>query len=276
MSTAPPDSPPPYEAQPDGEELAIRARSFGAVAREYDRARPSYPDALVDDVVALLPGTAVVEVGAGTGKATVLFAARGLRITCVEPDPQMAAVLRENSRDLPNVSLMVSAVEDFEPAGLFDGLIAAQSWHWTEPTSRWVNAAALLREGGLIALFWNRTQSHLDPLTSAITEVYKRHGISDANESSHGKAPPAWPRDDMERQETFADVEVRAYYSVHAYSTAEWCAYLASTSNVLIAEPAQRDALLADAAQIIDEAGGVLEVHRRCDLYLARRTGVPI
>ena len=261
---------------PSDDEVSIRARSFGAVAREYDRARPTYPDTLVDDVVALLPGTAVVEVGAGTGKATVLFAARGLRITCVEPDPQMAAVLRENTRDLPSISVTVSAFEDFEAAGLFDGLLAAQSWHWTEPTRRWVKAASLLREGGLIAMFWNRTQSHLNPLAGAIAEVYDRHGISDANESSHGTTPPAWPHDELEKQETFAEVEVRAYYSVQAYSAAQWCDYLASTSNLLIAEPSQRDALLADVARLIDEGDGVLEVHRRCDLYLARRTGVPV
>lgn len=261
---------------PSDDELAVRARSFGAVAREYDRARPSYPSDLVDDVVALLRGHDVVEVGAGTGKATVLFGVRSLSMTCVEPDPQMAAVLAENTRLLPNVAVTVSAFEDFEPAGLFDGLLAAQSWHWTSPGYRWVKAASVLREGGLIALFWNRTQSHLTPLAPAIAEVYRRYGIRVSNELSPDRTPPAWPGDEMERQPTLADVEVRTYESVHSYSTAAWLAYEGSTSNLLILEPAQREAILADTGRVIDDAGGELEVHRRCDLYLARRTDVPV
>lgn len=254
----------------------MRARSFGAVARDYDRARPSYTAELVDDVVAMLPGRDVVEVGAGTGKATVLFAVRGLAMTCVEPDPQMAAVLEENTQLLPNVSVTVSSFEDFQPAGLFDGLLAAQSWHWTSPAHRWVKAARVLREGGLMALFWNREQSHRTPLLSAVAEVYRRAGLSDSNQPSPDRSPPAWPGDEMEKQPTLADVEVRTYESMHSYSTAAWLAYAASTSNLLILEPAKREAIFAEVAKVIDDAGGVLEVHRRCDLYLARRTAVSV
>jgi SAM-dependent methyltransferase len=268
--------PPPEEARPSAEELAIRARSFGAVARDYDRARPTYADALVDDIVALLPGTAVVEVGAGTGKATVLFGVRGLEIAAIEPDPQMAAVLTENCRELPNVTVTVSGFEEFQATRLYDGLIAAQSWHWTDPAIRWAKAASLLRTGGLIALFWNRTLAHLTPLAPAITEIYRRHGIKASNDLSPDTTPPAWPRDEMEKQPTLVDVEVREYSSVHNYSTQEWCDYMASTSNLLILDPAKRLAVLAEVARVIDdEGGGVLEEHRRCDVYLARRTDVP-
>jgi SAM-dependent methyltransferase len=269
-------TPPSPEEAPSPDALAVRARSFGAIAREYDRVRPSYPGALVDDVVALLPGTTVVESGAGTGKATVLFAARGLRMSCVEPDPRMAAVLSENCRDLSNVSVTVSAVEEFEPTGLFDGLIAAQSWHFTDPARRWVKAASLLRAGGLIALFWNHTQSHLSPLIPAIAEIYSQHGISASNEPGADHAPPAWPREELKKQRTFADVEVRSYHSVQTYSTQQWCDYLASTSHIIILEPSRRKAVLADVARVIDEAGGLLEDHRRCDLYLARRNDVAV
>ncbi len=256
------------------DEFAIRARSFGAVARDYDRARPSYTAEMVDDIVALLRGSDVVEVGAGTGKATVLFAARGVAMTCVEPDPDMAAVLVENTRLLPNVSVTVSSFEDFQPEGLYDGLLAAQSWHWTARAHRWEKAASMLREGGLIALFWNREQSHRSPLLSGVADVYRQHGLSESNQGSPDQAPPAWPRDEMEKQPTLTDVEVRTYESVHSYSTAAWLAYAASTSNLLILQPAQREAIFADVAKVIDDAGGVLEVHRRCDLYLARRTAV--
>ena len=68
-----------------------RALSFGAAAEQYDRARPSYPPELVDDLVALGPRD-VLEVGCGTGKASELFVGRVPRLLAIEPDSRMAAV----------------------------------------------------------------------------------------------------------------------------------------------------------------------------------------
>ena len=70
-----------------------RALSFGATAEEYDRVRPSYPAALIDDLEALHP-RAVLEVGAGTGKAYELLVRRGLDVLAVEADARIAAIVR--------------------------------------------------------------------------------------------------------------------------------------------------------------------------------------
>lgn len=261
---------------PNRDEWATRARSFGAVARAYDRARPSYPKALVDDVVAAMPGIAAVEVGAGTGKATVQFGVRGVTLVCVEPDAGMAAVLQENTRSLANVSIVISPFEDFHPGRTFDAVIGAQSWHWTQPESRYLSAAALLREGGLLALFWNRTQTQLVPLWPAIDEIYRRYGVPRRGEAESAAHPPAWPGDEIEKLATFADVEVRSYFSTQTYSALAWCDYAASTSDHLILDPEQSAAVLAEVRQVIEEQGdGTLDVTHRCDLYLARRTAVP-
>ena len=70
---------------------------FGEVAEQYDRARPSYPDELFDAIIehgGLHAGDAALEIGAGTGKATRGFVARGLAVHALEPSPGMARVLR--------------------------------------------------------------------------------------------------------------------------------------------------------------------------------------
>ncbi len=116
----------------------VRARVFGEVADEYDRVRPSYPAALVDDVLAYaqLDGGPAIDVGAGTGKATLSFAERGLTITAVEPDEAMAAVLARRVAAYPPVTVVVSAFEDYAPDRTFGLLFSAQAWHWVDPAVR--------------------------------------------------------------------------------------------------------------------------------------------
>ena len=65
-----------------------RALSFGVVAEAYERFRPAYPVELLDMVMTYAgrPVRTALEIGAGTGKATRLFAQRGVMVTAVEPD----------------------------------------------------------------------------------------------------------------------------------------------------------------------------------------------
>src|SRR3954471_1447087 len=78
--------------------MVERALSFGSVAAAYERYRLGYPDELVDVVLeyAGRPVRTALEVGAGTGKATRVFTARGIEVTATEPDPEMLAELRRH------------------------------------------------------------------------------------------------------------------------------------------------------------------------------------
>ena len=57
-----------------------RDKSFEGVAAAYDEVRPGYPSAAYDRIIefgGLTAATKVLEVGVGTGKATIPFAERG-------------------------------------------------------------------------------------------------------------------------------------------------------------------------------------------------------
>src|SRR5918997_2475713 len=88
------------------------AESFGADPERYDRARPRYPEALVERVVAASPGPEVVDVGCGTGIAARQFRAAGCTVLGVEPDARMAEWARRGG--LP---VEVSTFEEWDPAG---------------------------------------------------------------------------------------------------------------------------------------------------------------
>ena len=165
----------------DERTITRRRLSFGGVAEQYEAARPSYPRELVDDVLAFAgcgPGDPALEVGAGTGKATRLFAARGLDLLALEPDPRMAAVA---SRQAATAGLNVrTRVVEFERAHpgehAFRLIFAAQSWHWIDAGIRYRLAARALVPGGALAVFWNQVDWRRSPL-QAVGDILRRVSI---------------------------------------------------------------------------------------------------
>ena len=109
---------------------AVRARSFGAAADAYERARPGYPDPAVDWLVPEGART-VLDLGAGTGKLTRALVARGLDVIAVEPLPEMRESL---AAAVPEVRAVAGTAEDIPlPDDSVDAITVAQAWHWVDP-----------------------------------------------------------------------------------------------------------------------------------------------
>jgi trans-aconitate methyltransferase len=90
------------------------------VAELYARARPRYPESVIDDVVELggfVRGSRIVELGCGTGQATAAMAEGGLEITCVEVGPRLAEVARRELAHYPRVQVVNAGFEHWQPEG---------------------------------------------------------------------------------------------------------------------------------------------------------------
>ncbi len=160
---------------------AIRARSFGRLAADYDRIRPGYPAAAVRP----LPPGRVVDVGAGTGKLTTALVAAGHPVVAVEPDPDMRAVL--SARDLPGVEVRDGSGEDLPVAdGSAAAVVYGQAWHWVEPGAAAAQARRVLVPGGTLALLWNLPDRSLD-------WVAELNRISGEPETTAEAPPPEVP-----------------------------------------------------------------------------------
>jgi SAM-dependent methyltransferase len=147
-----------------------RSRLFDQEAERYDRCRPGYPHAVIDELLGPGPdGLKVLDVGCGTGIASRLMAERGAKVLGVEVAPRMAEIARRQGTEVE-----VAAFEDWEPAGRrFDRVTSAQAWHWLDLPVATAKAASVLRPGGRPCLIWN-AGSHPDDLSDALAEVYQR------------------------------------------------------------------------------------------------------
>jgi trans-aconitate methyltransferase len=245
-----------------------RARSFGSVAEQYDRVRPDYPAELIDDVLAYaaLGAHRAVEVGAGTGKATLAFAGRRVPITAVEPDPQMAAVLQRKARE-HDVEVVVSGFEGWTPRQAYGLLYCGQAWHWVDPAVRWELAADALAPGGAIALFWNRDRPSDDAVSEVLRAIH-----AEMQPATWREAPPATDDEkqwaELSEHPRFTDFRGEIYRWRRPMATADFVANLGTLSAYLMLGPEVRDTLFAAILDRLDER---IELTMDTVLYLARR-----
>src|SRR3954468_11862011 len=97
------------------------AESFGVDAERYDRARPSYPEAVIERIVAAAPGSEFLDVGTGTGIPARQLQAAGATVLVLDADPRRADQARRRGLEVE-----VAKFEDWDPRNReFDGVVAA-------------------------------------------------------------------------------------------------------------------------------------------------------
>ncbi len=252
-----------------------RARSFGAVAEDYERFRPGYPDDLVALVreVADGPVRRAIEVGAGTGKATRTFASAGIEVVATDPDADMLGVLRRECAGLP-VTTVRAALEQLDPAAYepFDLLYAAASWHWTAPATRWDLATAQVRDGGAVAFFGGPFVLADDEVAAVEEEMIAAYALAGRHipPPSVVDAPMLFPGDEMLADDRLSDVRQREVPRRFTLARADYVRHLDTISAIRILSAADRSALFADLAAVLPE-----QVELRADLmvHTARRAG---
>lgn len=260
-----------------------RRLSFGTVAEQYDQSRPDYPSELIDDLISLAgcrPGDEVLEIGAGTGKATRLFCARGLSVVAVEPDSEMAAVAsRKAATAGHNVRVIQSDLESAPlPEGTFPLAYSAQAWHWVNPETGYRQVHRTLRAGGVLAAFWNRGDWTGHELYSEVQRAYEavgaadhRHAPSQQTDARRLEGTGEW-RPELVTAAGLRQLSVRRYERVLEYTSAEYVSLLGTYSDHILLQADRRERLLADIAQIIDRRGGRLRLPVTTLLCLARRS----
>lgn len=256
MPTVPPAQP-PTEAHQASHQVREVAESFGAEASRYDRARPSYPGALVERIVAASPGRRVLDVGCGTGIVARQFQAAGCEVLGVDPDARMAGHARERG-----LQVEVATFETWETNGrAFDTVVAGQAWHWVDPVAGAAKAAAALRPGGRFAVFWNVFEPPAG-LGEAFAEAYRRvlpdlpSGLWDRPLLEIYETMGAKTADGMRQAGAFGEAEQWRFAWERPYTRDEWLEQVPTFGGFSRIPPDQQEQILAGIGAAIDAAGG--------------------
>ncbi|HEU5357369.1 MAG TPA: class I SAM-dependent methyltransferase [Actinocrinis sp.] len=245
--------------------------SFGAEARNYDRYRIGPPAEIVDHI---LPDScsAVLDLGAGTGAMTRHLMARVPKVYAVDPDPRMREVLADNC---PGVVAFEGVAERIPlPDACVDAVVMSSAWHWVDPDIAIPEVARVLRDGGTLALVWNRGDRSV-PWVSDIEEFRRRAtGTADIvyTQVSHYLEDPWLPEGSP-----FVDIEISGLPWSTLVSRDELSAMLTTYTGYLKASPERKPEILREYAEYVNNdsrlgTGDLVEWPMRCHYWKARRT----
>jgi SAM-dependent methyltransferase len=237
------------------------AESFGEDAARYDRARPGYPDALVERIVAATPGRSFLNAGCGTGIEARQFQALGCTVLGVEPDERMAEFARGRGLEVE-----VSKFESWDPAGRrFDAVVAGTAWHWVDVVAGAAKAAEVLRPGGRLAPFWHVFQ--MPPaVAEAFATVYERV-VPDSPVNFRGMPKRALDgyqvmfdktADAMRSDGRFDEPEQWRFDWERTYSRDAWLDQLPTQGTLTRVPPDKLAEILAGVGAAIDGMGGTV------------------
>ena len=245
------------------------AAGYGVAADAYERARPDYPEQLLDAVIAELglgPSSVVVELGAGTGKFTRLLAARVGTLVATEP----VAAMRQHLATAPCVVMAATAEAVPLADQSVDAVVAATAFHWFDADNALAEAHRVLRPGGGLGLAWNNP----DRRVAWVARVWG------AVDEFRGPVPTNLDRDwqkAFERGDRFGPLTAVRFSHEVSLSRDDLLARVASVSFVAALPADERRSLLQRVTASIDEQPDLassddLTLPYRSELYLCRRS----
>lgn len=252
---------------------------FQDIIRDYEAARPGYPDELFRDIISfagLKPDAAILEIGAGPGQATEYFVQSSYAVTALEISERQVAFLNEKFANQGHFRSLCSTFEEYPcEDATYDLIVSATAFHWIDPEIGYPKAFRLLKENGAIAVFWHLA-SIVEPKTELqqeIRSIYRRHApqlddyLTDAAaESLHQRRIS-----EIQTKGFFHAPVTKVYHWDDAYSTARYLRLMNSYSDFHSIDSSARNAIMRDVSARIDQAGGTIVIPQKVQLYLARR-----
>ncbi len=152
---------------------------FGKAAASYARHRQGFPPDFYDRLEQLglgFQGKTALDLGTGTGLFAREMAARGARVTGLDPSEALLAEAKAAGGEGEAIRFVQGTAEATGlPGASFDIISAATCWHWFDREMASREVARLLRPGGRLIvchLDWRRGPTGVIALTSRICRQF--------------------------------------------------------------------------------------------------------
>jgi ubiquinone/menaquinone biosynthesis C-methylase UbiE len=249
--------------------------TFDEVALLYNEARPGYPDELFSaliDVTNLHRGSKLLEIGPGTGQATKPLAKKGFDITAIELGRSLAEVAKYELRDYDNVQIVTGSFEEIKlPTTSFDLVFAATSFHWIEPSLKYLKTREALKSKGHLAIIHTNHVSDEkgDTFFNASQPIYDRYDFTDKHRKPELPKSKDLKANDID-ESLFRLIHFQLFPVIVTYSAKNFVRLLGTYSNHLAAGKKTQQAFFDEIEGFIDHKfQGKIDKHFSMSLTIA-------
>lgn len=243
---------------------------FSDRVEDYVRYRPGYPREVVTTLeceARLQKGDVIADVGSGTGISASLFLEAGYEVYAIEPNPAMRGAADRLLRDHPGYHSVDGTAESTSlPDASVDLAIAAQAFHWFNPTGARAEFRRILKPGGFAALLWNSRQTDTTPFLREYEALLQTHG-TDYRQVAHTNITAEQLEDFFGtgyRRLTFPNEQALDYPGLQGR--------LLSSSYTPAAGDLRREPMLAELRRIFEEhqQDGQVSILYQTELFVGR------
>ena len=239
--------------------------TFNEDPEEYDNLRPQYPKALSADVIefsALDKTGKVLEIGIGTGQATMPFLQTGCELTAIEIGDKLAQYSREKFAEYERFNVIN---QDFENVILKENSYAlvysASAFHWIPPEVGIPKVQRLLKPGGVFA--WISVQPApackcvYDELQKVYAE-YSRYFKGEKPPFDHSEINQKIQahRAALFEQHGFVKIENRQFYGTRSKNARDYATLCSTHSDHRVIPDNDRIPFLQKIEDAINRCGG--------------------
>ncbi|WP_346935678.1 methyltransferase domain-containing protein [Clostridium sp.] len=208
--------------------------TFNSVYTEYDKWRPTYVKDLYDDIFdvkEINPSSNVLEVGIGTGQATLPILKTGCSLTAIELGDQLAEFSKHKFKDYDKFNVKNFAFQDFEcPPNSFDLIFSASAFHWIPEDIGYTKVFDILKS---------------EENAKNIANIAYKYG--------------------------FIDVSYTLYHRTRTFTADEYTSLLGTYSDHIAIEETTRMKFFDEIREAINDNGGIITIYDTIDLQLARK-----
>ena len=257
--------------------------TFDTAVSLYEKMRPGYVADIykaIFDYVDIGESSRVVEVGSGSGQATLPVLQTGCSLTAVEYGENFSGLLRDKFRDHEKFRVVTGKFEDVPLENdTYDLVFSATAFHWVPEDIGYPKVYSILKEGGAFARFANRPQISADDpeLLREIDEIYDGHynkyyGVRSGTrkwfteESARAIA-------DIPAKYGFTDIRYHLFRRDRTFTAGEYVQLLGTYSDHIAIEESERKIFFAKIEDAIERHGGTITINDTLDLELARKPG---
>lgn len=248
---------------------------FNQTANYYDKFRPSYPVEIIKILIQqsnLLSGSKLLEIGAGSGKATELFSNNGFEMLCIEPGNDLVAI--GNSRfENENFKFVKGRFEEYSiPINYFDVVFSAQAFHWIPQPSGYIKCAEALKENGYLALFWNMYITYDNDLDDELVAISDKYGgLADFKSNDDCEKRIKSISKEIEESGYFDKPKIFRSLWNQKYTADSFFGFALTGNSFVQKSDNEKQNAYKELIQLADKHNGIIERPYLCVLYLSQK-----